>query len=188
MEGLTFRAGYSFYRFLHRLLTGIAVRVGNFSVVPYAALRRLTCMPELWNHYAGAVFKSQLAFDSLPIDRGQRYRGHSHMNLVALVSHGLSGMASFQDAVATRILLANVAGVAVTLAGLTAVVVTRIATGLAIPGWATSTAGFLLILLLQLVGLSFSLVFTLVANRVNYPFVPARDYQFFVDRVASLTE
>jgi glycosyltransferase involved in cell wall biosynthesis len=187
MEGLTFRAGYGFYRFLHRLLTGIPVRVGNFSVVPYAALRRLTSMQELWNHYAGAVFKSLLAFDSIPIDRGRRYRGHSHMHLVSLVSHGLSGIASFHDAVATRILLANVAGVAVMLVGLMAVVVTRLFTGLAIPGWATYTAGFLLILLLQLVGLSFSLVFTLVTNRVNYPFLPARDYGFFVDRVASLT-
>jgi len=184
MEGLTFRFGYNFYRFVHKALTGISVRVGNFSVVPFAALGRLTSMSELWNHYAGAVFKSQLGFDSIPIDRGTRYRGHSHMNLVALVSHGLSGIASFYDVVATRILLANVAGVVVMLVGLIVVVLTR----LAIPGWASYVAGFLLILLLQLVGLSFSLVFTLVTNRVNYLFVPARDYGFFIDRVASLID
>lgn len=188
MEGLIFRAGYGFYRYLHKLLTGIPVRVGNFSVVPFAALRRLTSMQELWNHYAGAVFKSLLPFDSIPIDRGSRYRGHSHMNLVALVSHGLAGIASFHDVVATRILLANVAGVAVMLAGLLAVAATRLFTGLAVPGWATYSAGFLAILLLQLVGLSFSLVFTLVTNRVNYAFLPARDYGFFVDRVESLTQ
>jgi len=70
------------------------------------------------------------------------------------------------------------------LVGLIVVVLTR----LAIPGWASYVAGFLLILLLQLVGLSFSLVFTLVTNRVNYLFVPARDYGFFIDRVASLID
>jgi polyisoprenyl-phosphate glycosyltransferase len=187
LEGLIFRGGYALYRFLHKMLTGVAVRVGNFSVVPYTALRRLTCMPELWNHYSGAVFKSRLEFDATPIDRGQRYRGQSHMNLVALVSHGLAGIASFHDAVATRILLANVAGVVVMLGALIALGITRFFTGVAIPGWAAYAAGLVLILLVQLVGLSFSLVFTLVTNRVNLLFLPARDYQFFVDRVESLT-
>jgi glycosyltransferase involved in cell wall biosynthesis len=187
MEGRVFRAGYSTYRLLHHVLTGVPVRVGNFSVLPYSALRRLTCMPELWNHYAGAVFTSRLGFDALPIDRGTRYRGQSHMNMVALVSHGLSGIASFQEAVGTRVLLATAAGSALLIAALIAVVAVRFLTGLAVPGWATYTAGFLLILLLQLVGLSFSLVFMLVTNRVNSTFLPARDYPFFVDRLVSLT-
>ena len=187
LEGLVFRAGYNGYRLLHHVLTGVSVRVGNFSVLPSAALRRLTCMPELWNHYAGAVFRSHLGFDTMPIDRGQRYRGHSHMNLVALVSHGLSGIASFQEAVGTRFLLANAAGAGLVVAGLIVVIFIRLFTGQALPGWATYPAGFLLILLLQLVGLSFSLVFTLVTNRVNSTFVPVRDYQVFVDRVMPLT-
>lgn len=188
LEGLVFQVGYGLYRFLHKVLTGIPVRVGNFSVVPASALRRLTCMPELWNHYTGAVFKSRLVFDTVPIDRGQRYAGHSHMNLVALVNHGLAGIASFHDAVATRILLANVAGVVLLAGGLIAVGFTRLFTAVAIPGWATYGAGLLLILLVQLVGLSFSLVFTLITNRLNIQFLPARDYQFFVDRVESLTD
>jgi polyisoprenyl-phosphate glycosyltransferase len=185
LEGLVFRAGYSFYRFLHRILTGVPVSVGNFSVVPRPFLNRLVCMPELWNHYAGAVFKSQLPFDSVPIDRGQRYRGRSRMNLVSLVNHGLAGIATFQDVVATRILIAAVAGVLLTLAALAAVIGTRFFTGLAIPGWATYAAGLLLVLLLQLVALSFSLVFTLTANRANFPFLPSRDYRFFVEAVAT---
>jgi hypothetical protein len=145
-------------------------------------------MSELWNHYAGAVFKSHLKFDTIPIDRGYRYRGQSRMSLVSLVTHGLSGIASFQEAVGTRILLANAAAVVLLIAGLIAVASIRLFTGLAIPGWATYTAGFLLVLLLQLVGLSFSLVFTLVTNRVNSTFLPARDYPFFIEKIASLTE
>ncbi len=186
LEGLIFRAGYHGYRLLHHLLTGVAVRVGNFSVVPYSALRRLTCMPELWNHYTGAVFRSHLPFDTIPIDRGQRYQGHSHMNTVALVSHGLSGIASFQEAVGTRFLLANAAGAVLVVAGLIVVISVRLFNGQGLPGWATYPAGFLVILLIQLVGLSFSLVFTLMTNRVNSTFVPVRDYQVFVDRLASL--
>lgn len=187
LEGPVFQGGYAVYRYLHKALTGIPVRVGNFSVLPFPALRRLTVMPELWNHYTGAVFRSQLPFDTTPIDRGSRYRGHSHMNLVSLVSHGLSGIASFHDAAATRILLANVAGVVLLLAGLLAVVTLRLFTDFPLPAWAPSAAGFLAILLLQLVALSFVLVFILVTNRVHFLFLPARDYAIFVDRVESLT-
>ena len=187
LEGPVFQGGYALYRYLHKVLTGIPVRVGNFSVVPHSALRRLTVMAELWNHYTGAVFRSQLPFDTTPIDRGSRYRGHSHMNLVSLVSHGLSGIASFHDAVATRILLANVAVVVLMLAGLLAVAATRMFHGVAIPPLLVFGAGLGVILLVQLVALSFVLVFILVTNRVHSPFLPARDYPIFVDRVESLT-
>jgi glycosyltransferase involved in cell wall biosynthesis len=108
LESRTFRMGYVLYRLLHLTLTGVSVRVGNFSIVPFSTLSCLVCMPELWNHYAGAVFKSKLPFQTIPMDRGKRYRGQSHMNLVALVNHGMSGIATFHDAVATRILIAQV--------------------------------------------------------------------------------
>src|SRR5262249_16818142 len=51
-EGIVFRFGYAMFRGLHHVLTGIPVRVGNFSIIPSALLRRLTYMSELWNHYA----------------------------------------------------------------------------------------------------------------------------------------
>ena len=80
-----------------------------------------------------------------------------------------------------------VLGVVLLLAGLLAVVTVRLFTDLPLPSWAPSAAGFLAILLLQLVALSFVLVFILVTNRVHFLFLPARDYAIFVDRVESLT-
>jgi len=186
VETLLFRTGYQGYRLLHRVLTGVPVRVGNFSVLPFLSLKRLVCMSELWNHYAGAVFKSKLRFGCIPIDRGMRYRGQSRMNLISLFNHGLSGIASFNDAVASRILIASVACTLAVLAALLSVLAVRLFTALAIPGWATYASGLLLILLTQCAAISFSLVFTLIVNRTNAVFLPERDYGLFVDEVEVL--
>lgn len=186
LEKRIFRIGYVLYRALHRFLTGISVRVGNFSVVPRSALGRLLCMSEMWNHYAGAVFKSKLEYEVLPINRGRRYRGTSHMSVTSLVNHGLAGIASFHDVAATRILVASGLATLVTLAMLLAVVAIRFLTDWAIPGWATYAGGLLLVLLLVIVATSFNLVFTLIASRSNDAFVPIRDYKIFVDRLEAL--
>jgi hypothetical protein len=183
LESPAFRAGYHVYRALHRVLTGVSVRVGNFSVLPAGVLSRLTCMPELWNTYVGAVFRSRLPCDFIPLQRGQRYRGRSHMDLVALVHHGLSGIATFQDVVATRILLATALGMALVAMALAAVIGIRIGTDLSIPGWATSAAGLLAVLFAQLFAIAFSMVFVLIAGRTASPFIPVRDCPIFVDHI-----
>jgi polyisoprenyl-phosphate glycosyltransferase len=185
-ESRVFRAGYWSYRLLHRALTGIAVREGNFSILPFAALSRLVNMSELWNHYAGAVYKSKLRYVRIPADRGQRLGGQSHMNLVELVVHGLSGISTFYDVVATRILIASLASVVVLVAAIAVVVGIRLSTNLAVPGWATFTAGLLFVLMLQVVSISFSLVFSLITTRLNMTFVPRRDYRIFVEGTRTL--
>ena len=73
-ETFVFQVGYVCYRYMHRLLTGYSVRVGNFSVIPRPSLSSLVVVPELWNHYAAAVFNSRLAYCSAPTVRGTRIR------------------------------------------------------------------------------------------------------------------
>ena len=65
-ESLVFRTGYKSYQLLHRVLTGMSVREGNFSIMPRSALDRLITMSELWNHYAGAIFKAKLKTSGFP--------------------------------------------------------------------------------------------------------------------------
>ena len=180
MEGLIFQIGYMFFRKLHRLLTGVPVSVGNFSIVSRHCLDRLVCMSELWNHYAGAVFRSRIPFDRVRIDRGPRYSGRSHMNIVSLVSHGISGIATFYETVATRLLLFNAIVGAALLCTIALVIAVRITTSLAVPGWATFTTGLLLVMVTQLAATSFSLVFSLIVSRTNMLTIPSRDYSLFV--------
>jgi hypothetical protein len=189
MEGAVFRLGYFAYRWLHAALTGVSVRVGNFSILPATALRRLVCMSELWNHYAGAALRSRLPRAGLPTDRGSRVLGRSKMGgLIPLVMHGISGIATFYDVVATRLLVASIVVLSVLGLGILAVIAVRFGTTLAIPGWATYTAGLLVVLGIQVFTMAFGLVFTLVSERPRATVVPCRDYALFVGRIAALLE
>jgi polyisoprenyl-phosphate glycosyltransferase len=185
-ESITFRTGYRGYRLLHRLLTGMSVREGVFSIMPPSALDGLVTMSELWNHYAGAVFKSKLRHIRLSTDRGRRLGGKSHMDIVSLVVHGLAGISTFYEVVATRILMASVSCVLLLSMVLGVVFGIRMYTNLAIPGWATYTSGLLLVLLIQIASTSFSLVFLLINTRLNMTFVPARDSRIFAEGVETL--
>jgi glycosyltransferase involved in cell wall biosynthesis len=180
-ESLVFRTGYFAYRVLHRLLTGIPVKVGNFSVVPRAHLASLSVISEMWSHYAAAVFKARIPRDSVPTERGKRLRGESKLNFAGLVLHGLSAIAVFSEVVGIRLSLAAGVMVGGFLVLSLVVVVMKLATNLAIPGWATSALGLLLVLMFQ--GLIFivSLTSLLLFNRNNMSFIPVRDYKLFVD-------
>jgi len=156
------------------------VRGGNFSIFPAAYLGRLVVMSELWNHYAAAVFRSGLPFSTTPIPRGYRIAGTSRMNVVSLVAHGMSAIAVYGDVVGVRLLIASMAGSLMAVLGILAVIVIRLFTGNAIPGWVIYTVGTLLIILVQLITIAASFTLTMLSNRVMLNFVPLRDYELFV--------
>ena len=56
-ESLLFQVLYRLYKAAHLLLTGIPVRIGNFSVMPFTHLRTAVVMSELLNHYAAAMVR-----------------------------------------------------------------------------------------------------------------------------------
>ncbi len=181
-EGLLFTVFYHLYRFLHLLLTGIHVRVGNFSVVPPQALKRLVAVSELWNHYAAAVHKARLPFAEIPSERGQRLIGASRMDLVSLVAHGLSAMAVFGDRIGVRLLLVVSIAMSLTTAALGAVICVRLWTALAIPGWASYAAGLLFVMLLQMLLVILVFVFVVLAARNAANALPMYDSRLFIDR------
>ena len=185
-ESLVFRSLYHLYRYLHRALTGISVRAGNFSILPFQYLNTLVVMSELWNHYTAAVFRSNLPFTMIPIPRGTRIAGTSKMNFVALVSHGLSAISVFADIVAVRILIASLGGSLLAGLGMVLVAMVRIFTNRAIPGWATTATGMLAIIMVQLITIAAGFTFFLLSNRTNLGFVPLRDYSWFVEEAVDI--
>ena len=186
LEHIVFRTLYHMYRWLHLMLTGDAVRVGNFSVVPQEKLTQLAVMPELWHHYAAAVIRSRIGLKMVPISRGRRLRGASQMSYAGLLLHGLSAFFVYGDIIGARLLA--VFGIllvlAVTVIGgeLTYAAVT----GRSIPQWGFYAAGVALIVLLQAVLGALVLVFTVIGSRVNMNFLPIRDCHYFVDDVESM--
>jgi len=182
-EALAFRVFYALYRYAHYTLTGIPVRVGNFSVIPFPLLHRLVVVSELWNHYAASVFVSRLPFDMIPTHRAPRLLGTSKMRFTDLAIHGLSAIAVFSDRVGVRLVLAATGILCAAIAGLAIVVGLRLGTSTAIPGWATYTSGLLLILVLQILTTLLLFVFGVLGDRTRSRFLPARDHVYFVQEL-----
>jgi polyisoprenyl-phosphate glycosyltransferase len=185
-EGLVFRAGYAIYRWVHRFLTGVPVKVGNFSVIPAAALDRLVVASDLWNHYAATVVKTRVPYATIPTHRATRLAGQSRMNLVGLVVHGLSAIAVFGDRVGVRLLFANLGLMILSAVGMMGVLGVRAATDWAIPGWATMAFGLLAIALLLGVLMSVVFVLVILAGRGGAAFLPVRDHSYYIASVVRL--
>jgi hypothetical protein len=185
-ESLKFRTFYVLYKLLHRLLTGERVRVGNFSAIPPRRLESLVVVSELWNHYAAAAFKSRQPVLLVPTRRAKRLDGRSSMNFISLVVHGLSAISVYSEVVGVRLLVMSLVLIGLIVGGLLTTIGIRLATDLAIPGWATTAAGLLMVLLLQAVMMTFVLSFVILGGRQGPSFLPRRDAEFHVRGIRTI--
>jgi polyisoprenyl-phosphate glycosyltransferase len=175
-ESLSFRVFYHLYRLVHFLLTGVPVRVGNFSVIPWGVLNRLVAVSELWNHYAAAVHKARFPMALVPTERRPRLQGPTQMDVVALVVHGLSAMAVFGDRIGVRLLILVGFGMALAIGGLIAAISVRLLNPVVLPGLATYVTGLLLIMLMQMFLVVLAFAFVILAARDTASIIPSRDY------------
>jgi glycosyltransferase involved in cell wall biosynthesis len=185
-EGRVFSIFYHLYRLVHRMLTGISVRVGNFSILSSLAVSQLVIVSELWNHYAAAVFKAKMPYSTLSTSRGKRLAGQSSMNFVALFTHGLSALSVFGDIIGARLLIGAITLALLFGGGAILLLATRLMADVALPVWVLYIGGLLLVLLFQAISISFLLVWLLLNTRASTTFVPLRDYNYFVRSVTKV--
>ncbi|RST86282.1 glycosyltransferase [Aquibium carbonis] len=178
-EGLRFTLFYRLYRQIFSLLTGTQITFGNFSAMDRAVARRLTAMHELLLHVPATMLRSRCPIIRVAADRGHRFAGLSKMNLVSLVVHGLSSVAVFSERTFTRILLFS-AGMFGLSALATAVAVIMKLAGLATPGWATTVAGILMIVLVQNAAVALGGLFVVLNNNRDFALIPSEMADVFV--------
>ena len=183
LERPLFRFLYHVYRLVHRILTGDPVRVGNFSMIPWESLSRLVVVPEIWNHYAAAVIRSRLRFQTIPISRGKRLVGESKMNFIALLLHGLSAFFVYGDIVGARLLVGFVLALMLEVAAVAIGLGARLSVSPSTRSLAVYLAAILGIILLQAIPITLILVFTVIGSRSNISFLPIRDCPYFVSDV-----
>lgn len=174
-EGILFSLFYRLYKRLYQLLIGVRIDFGNFCLIPFQIAEKLSYNSYLWNHLAATIVRSRQPIIRIDTCRGKRYAGNSKMNLAALVVHGLSAISVYSDIVFARALLFFFLMAIASLAGIIAVFGIKLLTDLAIPGWATSTAGVLAVLLIQAVSLSAGAAFIMLHMRSQVWVVPAID-------------
>ena len=182
-ESLLFKLSYHAYRAIHRALTGVSVRVGNFSIVPFWALGSLVVVSELWNHYSAAIFRSRLPYTTIPTERAARLAGHSRMNFFSLVLHGMSALSVFADVIGVRLLVGATLLLGAVIASFGGVLLLRLGHG---PGLATFVSGVAVILAFQATVVSGMLMFSILGARANLTFLPIRDYRHFVRDVSKI--
>jgi glycosyltransferase involved in cell wall biosynthesis len=185
-ESVTFKAGYAAYQLCFRMLTGRGIAFGNFSVLPLAAVRRLVHMSELWNNLPAAITRSRLKFVQVCTVRGKRYAGQSKMSFPTLVIHGLSAMSVYTDLIFVRVLLISSLISGLSLAAICAVLATRLGTTLAIPGWATTVFGDLVIILFQAILMIVATSLMVLAGRSARPIVPITDAPVYIQGVTEV--
>ncbi len=182
-ENLAFRFFYALYKRLFRLLTGAPISFGNFSIMPKELLRRVSSVSEVWIHVAAGIMKARLPLTAVPTERGSRLAGESKMNFVSLVLHGLSGIAVHSEVAAARLLVVSFVFIIFSLLGIVAVLAIRLATDVAIPGWATSSIGTLIAIFIEALLMSILLVFLVLNNRSQQPFVPRLHYNDYISDI-----
>lgn len=179
-EGPVFRLFYWLYKFTFKILTGSTIAYGNFSLIPVSIVRRLVCIPNLWNHLAATIVHSSMPMVAVPTDRGLRYAGKSKLKMVSLITLGLSAISVFAETSFVRIFIASLFLALFTVMGIALAVGVRVFTDLAVPGWASTVVGGLAIILLQAVLLSMIAAFLVLSSRSGVSISPANLVESFV--------
>jgi polyisoprenyl-phosphate glycosyltransferase len=106
-ESLPFRLMYVCFRLLFRLLTGAAVRSGNFAAQRGDSLVTTIGHPSFDLCYSSTLLTLRRPMAQVPCARGVRFAGHSRMNKHSLIAHGIRMMLPFSERIAVRLLVAS---------------------------------------------------------------------------------
>ena len=179
-EGIKFSFFYKIYKLVFKILSGQTMNFGNFCYIPWERLESLVYTPNLWNHLAASILKSKIPIQKVAISRGKRYFGKSKMNFNSLILHGLGAMSVFIELIFTRILSFLIAFIALLVIATLTVIVIKLFTNLAIPGWTSNVTGVLTLAILQAIIVIMVSAFMVLNSRSTKLFVPAKDSQNFI--------
>lgn len=187
-ESFIFRCGYMIYRNLFKILCGSTLNFGNFCLIPTAFLPQLVHLSDLWNHFASGIVRSKLPFISVATQRGKRFIGHSHMNFVKLIIHGLSAISVHLDTVAVRIVIATSTLILLSGMGFLVVAVIRLFTDLAIPGWASVVGLLFLGIAVQGIFMTILFIFFFLNSRQQKMFIPQIEFNDYIRKLEKVYE
>jgi glycosyltransferase involved in cell wall biosynthesis len=182
-ECMQFRVFYTLYKIAFISLTGVRIAHGNFCLIPAARLSAILHSSNTWNNLAASIVKSRVPYTGIPTVRGSRYHGTSGMNFTSLLLHGLSAVSVYLDIVATRVLIACTMMLTFLIAMLAFIIMIRLFTDLAIPGWATMSFGLISVIIIQLLMLSSSVLFTLLNSRGQSSVIPIVEATRYIQEI-----
>jgi hypothetical protein len=182
-ESFLFKTGYFFYKKLFSYLTGQKISFGNFSLIPKSLLVKVVHQYNIWNHYSGGIIQSKIPYDKVLLDRGKRYEGFSKMNFNSLILHGLSSISVYFDQISIKILKLSLTGIFLCFLSVLYILVEKLFTNYAIPGWASSLVLIISGIILQLFSVTLIVLLLQLSTRKHIIAPNAKIYMDFIDRV-----
>ena len=182
-ESVVFKTGYYFYKKLFSYLTGQKISFGNFSAIPKALLGKVIHQNNIWNHYSGGIIQSKIPYDMVLLDRGKRYKGVSKMNFNSLILHGLSSIAVYFDQISIKILKLSLTGIVLCFLSVTYILIEKLFTNYAIPGWASSLTLIISGIILQLFSVTLIVLLLQLSTRKNIVAPNAKIYLDFIESI-----
>lgn len=143
---IVFRSFYAVFKLFFRILTGATMSTGNFAAYRRVWARRRLMHPHFDLAYSSTLVTIGASLTLVPCARGTRYAGTSRMGFSRLVTHGVRMLMPFGDRIAVRALLAFTATLFFCVIASVAILVIRLFTSWAVPGWATYSLLSLLLL------------------------------------------
>lgn len=186
-EGKGFRFFYRLYKIAFRVLTGKKIAFGNFMLIPKELLDKAVYYSEIWNHIAAGIVKTELPYTAIITDRGKRYSGKSKMNFHSLFLHGLGAIAVFIEVIASRLLIVSLILITISVLAILSLFGIKAFTDFAIPGWTSTVASAMLIILLQSFLLSLFTIFLYLSSQSQRKFIPAHHYKDYTGAVENIS-
>lgn len=172
-EGLAFRFFYKLYKAAFWLMTGKAIKFGNFSYIPAERLDAILYSPTVWNNFASTVLRSRAPVRFIPTQRGKRYFGKSRMNFNSLIVHGLSAISVYSDIVIGRVITGVMMFAGIIIPAILAVIWVRLFTDILIMGAATNVILFLATILFNAAFIGFVIILLLLNSRTLKSAIPS---------------
>lgn len=88
-EPIWFKIFYEIYCFLIKIFCAKKIRFGNFSLVNFEHLKKISMKSDLWSAYPATISQNINKLIYLTADRERRYGGESKMNFFNLILHAL---------------------------------------------------------------------------------------------------
>lgn len=181
VETASFKFFYLLYKNFFKIVTGKSISFGNFSMLSRSYVDRLVMVSDLWNNLPAAILRSRLPITFVPVHRGRRYAGTSKMNFTSLIVHGLSAISVYADTIFVRLLILSALLIPLSVIAVSFLLTLRLFfPAHATPGWATTIAFGLAIIILQVLFTALSSILTLLNNRVQRLILPKIDYAPYV--------
>jgi polyisoprenyl-phosphate glycosyltransferase len=179
-EGVVFRFFYGVYQRLYKLLTGMNISIGNYSVIPKLLIPRVANIAELWSHYPAAIMRARIPFFAIHSERGKRTRGKSKMSIVPLLLHALSGFTVHAETIGARALVMALGLGTVILLIVGLFLGMRMFTDIPILGWTSQIITLLMIVVFQIIITAAIMVFMVISIRMQVPMIPALEHKKFI--------